>query len=367
MVVQSSDIPLALTFDDVLLQPAASSIHPTETQLATRITRNVQLDIPLVSAAMDRVTESRMAIALAKLGGIGVIHKNLSIKQQAAEVEKVKKKGLKVAAAVGAGDAGLERARALIDAGADVLAVDTAHGHAKAVLDSVENTKKLPNCPDVIGGNIATQAAAQALIDAGADGVKVGIGPGSICTTRVVAGVGVPQLTAIMEATEACHKAGVPLIGDGGLKLSGDIAKAIAAGADCVMAGSLLAGTDETPGESFVRDGRTYKEYRGMGSVAAMKQGSNDRYFQEHETSRKKLVPEGVEGRVLCKGPVADVAHQLMGGLKAAMGYTGCATLADMKTKARFVRITAGGLRESHVHDVTMTAPEPNYTGETGN
>jgi IMP dehydrogenase len=266
-----------------------------------------------------------------------------------------------VAAATGVGDAGLERAEALLDAGCDVIVVDTAHGHSRGVLTTIEEIKRLSNYSQVIAGNVATGEGARALIDAGADAVKVGIGPGSICTTRIVAGVGVPQLTAIMEAAEVCRERGVPVIGDGGIKFSGDIAKAIAAGADCVMIGSLLAGTDEAPGEVMLYQGRSYKSYRGMGSIGAMARGSADRYFQEEVSEQLKLVPEGVEGRVPYKGPVVNILHQLVGGLKAAMGYTGSANLQDMQTKTVFRRITGAGLRESHVHDIAVTQETPNY------
>ena len=268
---------------------------------------------------------------------------------------------LRVAAATGVGDAGLERAEALLDAGCDVIVVDTAHGHSRGVLTTIDEIKRLSNYSQVIAGNVATGEGARALIDAGADAVKVGIGPGSICTTRIVAGVGVPQLTAIMEAAEVCRERGVPVIGDGGIKFSGDIAKAVAAGADCVMIGSLLAGTDEAPGEVMLYQGRSYKSYRGMGSIGAMARGSADRYFQEEVSEQLKLVPEGVEGRVPYKGPVANILHQLVGGLKAAMGYTGSANLQEMQTKTVFRRITGAGLRESHVHDIAVTQETPNY------
>lgn len=478
----------ALTFDDVLLVPAHSSVLPHQTDTTTRFTRDVELRIPLVSAAMDTVTEARLAIAMAQQGGIGVIHKNLDAERQAEEVRQVKrfesgmvvnpititpektlaealalmerhgihgipvvskrsgklqgiltnrdvrfaddpktpvrelmtKRGLvtvretvsreeamrllhqhriekllvvndekhcvglitvkdiekskafpnackdaqgrlRVAAATGTGKDGLARAEALIDAGVDVIVVDTAHGHSQGVLDQVNAVKKISNSTQVIAGNIATAEGAKALIDAGADAVKIGIGPGSICTTRIVAGVGVPQLTAIMEASEVCHKAGVPAIADGGIKFSGDLAKAIAAGADCVMIGSLLAGTEESPGEVFLFQGRTYKSYRGMGSAGAMARGSADRYFQESVSETHKFVPEGVEGRVPYKGSVYGVVHQLIGGLRSSMGYTGCASIKEMQSKAEFRRITNAGLRESHVHDITVTKEAPNY------
>ena len=480
----------ALTFDDVLLKPAASSVLPNQTETRTRLTRTIELGIPLMSAAMDTVTEASMAIAMAQSGGIGVIHKNLTAEAQANEVRRVKKfesgmvvnpltihpdqtladalalmtthqisgipvvergngklvgiltnrdvrfateaglpvsalmtkerlvtvregasqdeakrllhqyriekllvvdeayrciglitvkdmekankfpgaskdeKGrLRTAAATGVGEDGLRRAQLLIDADVDVIVVDTAHGHSRGVLEAVTRVKKLSNYCQVMAGNVATAEGARALIDAGADAVKIGIGPGSICTTRMVAGVGVPQLTAIMEAAEACHAAGVPAIGDGGIKYSGDLAKAIAAGADCAMIGSLLAGTDEAPGEVILYQGRSYKSYRGMGSIGAMARGSADRYFQAEVESTLKLVPEGIEGRVPYKGSVSNILHQLVGGLKAAMGYTGNSTIKGMQTNRQFLRITGSGLRESHVHDVEIMREAPNYRG----
>jgi IMP dehydrogenase len=477
----------ALTFDDVLLKPAASAVLPNQTDTRTRLTRTIELGIPLMSAAMDTVTEAPMAIAMAQYGGIGVIHKNLDPEAQANEVRKVKKfesgmvvnpvtihpdqtlgdalalmerhnisgipvverggklagiltnrdvrfatdnatpvstlmtweklvtvhegvssdeakkllhqrriekllvvdadyrciglitvkdiekankfpgaskdeKGrLRAAAATGIGQDGVRRAEMLIEAGVDVIVVDTSHGHSKNVLEAVTRVKKLSNYCQVMAGNVATAEGAQALIDAGADAVKIGIGPGSICTTRMVAGVGVPQLTAILEASEVCRAAGVPAIGDGGIKYSGDLAKAIAAGADCAMIGSLLAGTDEAPGEVMLYQGRSYKSYRGMGSIGAMARGSADRYFQQEVESTLKLVPEGIEGRVPYKGPVGNIVHQLVGGLKAAMGYTGNATIKGMQTNRQFLRITGSGLRESHVHDVEISREAPNY------
>ncbi len=481
------EIREALTFDDVLLKPAASSVLPAEANTRTRLTRSIELGIPLLSAAMDTVTEAPLAIALAQAGGMGVVHRNLDIEAQAEEVRKVKrfesgmvvnpititpsdtledalalmqrhsisgipvvqKNGklvgiltnrdvrfasdpdqpvaelmtkdnlvtvpegtdretakrllhqnriekllvtdgdyrciglitvkdiekaqlhpdackdeqgrLRVAAATGTGDKGLSRAEALFDAGVDVLVIDTAHGHSEGVLKGVEQARRLSNYTQIVAGNVATADGAKALIDAGADAIKVGIGPGSICTTRIVAGVGVPQLTAVMSAAEAASKADVPVIADGGIKYSGDLAKAIAAGADCAMIGSLLAGTDEAPGDVVLYQGRSYKSYRGMGSIGAMARGSADRYFQQEVSDSLKLVPEGVEGRVPYKGPVATVIHQLVGGLKAAMGYTGCRTITDMQNGAEFFRITGAGLRESHVHDITVTRESPNY------
>jgi IMP dehydrogenase len=481
----------ALTFDDVLLTPRRSAILPNQADTRTRLTGRIELGIPLLSAAMDTVTEAALAIAMAQAGGLGVIHKNLTIAQQANEVRKVKKfeagmvvnpvtiepeatladalklmadykisgipvvengtgrlvgivtnrdvrfasdpnqpvrelmtkdnlvtvregvdmgeakrllhkrriekllvvdggfrcvglitvkdiekaknypnackdeKGrLRVGAAVGVGDAGVERAAALFDAEVDMIVVDTAHGHSEGVLKTVERVRKLSNYTQVIGGNVATGDGAKALIDAGADAVKVGIGPGSICTTRVVAGVGVPQLTAILDTAEVCRKEGIPVISDGGIKTSGDLAKALAAGADCAMIGSIFAGTDESPGEVYLYGGRSYKEYRGMGSLGAMARGSADRYFQAEVADTLKLVPEGIEGRVPYRGPVGTIIHQLVGGLRSALGYTGSASIAELQKNAKFLRITNAGLRESHVHDVAITREAPNYWTE---
>lgn len=478
----------AYTFEDVLLVPAASETLPNQAEIATRLTRTIQLGIPLMSAAMDTVTEAEMAIAMAQAGGIGVIHRNLTIEQQAAEIRKVKKfesgmvvdpltihpdqtladalalmeenriSGVPVvervshklagiltnrdvrfatdpavkvselmtreklitvregvshhdarkllhqhriekllvvdedyrciglitvkdmekaqkfpnatkdaygrlccAAATGSGEKGIARAKALFEAGVDIVVVDTAHGHSAGVLDTIRAVRRLSNAKEIIGGNVATAAGAKALIDAGVDAVKIGIGPGSICTTRIVAGVGVPQLTAIMDSAEECRKHNIPVIADGGIKYSGDLAKAIAAGADVVMVGSILAGTEESPGEVFLYEGRSYKSYRGMGSVGAMARGSADRYFQSEINDTQKLVPEGIEARVPYKGAVGHVMHQLTGGLRAAMGYTGCRTIAEMQQNCQFIQITAAGLRESHVHDVAITREAPNY------
>ncbi|TRZ55567.1 MAG: IMP dehydrogenase [Rhodocyclaceae bacterium] len=477
----------ALTFDDVLLIPAHSSILPRDVNLTTKLTRKIKLHLPLVSAAMDTVTESRLAIALAQEGGIGIIHKNLSAKAQAAEVAKVKrfesgvlkdpitippsmtvrevlaltrlhkisgvpvvegkrvvgivtnrdlrfetnldqpvmnimtprerlitvKEGtstedakalmhkhrlervlvingnfelrglvtvkdilksseypfackdelghLRVGAAIGVGEGTEERATFLAEAGVDVLVVDTAHGHSQGVLKRIEWVRKNFPLVEVIGGNIATASAAKALVDHGADGVKVGIGPGSICTTRIVAGVGVPQITAIDNVSRALAGSGVPMIADGGIRYSGDISKAIAAGANSVMLGGLFAGTEEAPGETVLFQGRSYKAYRGMGSLGAMKDGAADRYFQDSDANVEKLVPEGIEGRVPYKGPVIAVIHQLMGGLRSSMGYVGCDTIDEMRVKAEFVEITSAGIRESHVHDVQITKEAPNY------
>ena len=476
----------ALTFDDVLLVPAHSSIMPKDVELVTRVTRGIQLNIPLLSAAMDTVTESRLAIALAQEGGLGIIHKNMTAAEQAAQVNKVKKyesgvindpvtvspemsvrevlelrqqyhisgmpvtqgkelvglvtsrdvrfetnleqpvsaimtpkdklvtvpegstkddvlallhkhriervlvvndafelrgmitvkdiqkstdypnackdehERLRVGAAVGTGEGTEERVEALVNAGVDVVVVDTAHGHSQAVLDRVAWVKKHYDV-QVIGGNIATGAAAKALVDAGADGVKVGIGPGSICTTRIVAGVGVPQISAISNVAKALEGTDVPLIADGGIRYSGDMAKAIAAGGYCIMVGSMLAGTEEAPGEVILYQGRSYKSYRGMGSLGAMKKGSSDRYFQDSAEGTDKLVPEGIEGRVAYKGPMSAIVHQMLGGLRSSMGYVGCASIEEMRTKPEFVRISGAGMQESHVHDVTITKEAPNY------
>ncbi len=487
------DIREALTFDDVLLKPAASDVLPGQVDTRSRLTRTISLGIPLISAAMDTVTEARLAIAIAQAGGMGVLHKNMTPDAQAEEVRQVKKfesgmvvnpvtigpdqtladayalmerhkisgipvvaepldehgRGklvgiltnrdvrfadnpntpvsalmthenlitvndnvdqneakrllhqhriekllvvdseyrcvglitvkdiekaklhpnackdeqgrLRVAAASGVGDAGFERTLALIDAGADCIVIDTAHGHSAGVMSAVERVKKHSNHVQVVAGNVATAEAVKALIGAGADSIKVGIGPGSICTTRIVAGVGVPQLTAIMDSVEEARKSDTPVIADGGIKYSGDFAKAIAAGADCAMIGSLFGGTEESPGEVFLYQGRSYKSYRGMGSVGAMARGSADRYFQQDIKDSLKLVPEGIEGRVPYKGPVSSVIHQLVGGMRAAMGYTGSATLKEFQTRAEFIKITAASLRESHPHDVDITREAPNY------
>lgn len=476
----------ALTFDDVLLVPAHSVILPKDVDLVTRVTRDIALNIPLLSAAMDTVTESRLAIALAQEGGLGIIHKNMTASEQAAEVIRVKKyesgvindpvtvspdmsvrevlelrqqyhisgmpvtrgknlvglvtsrdvrfetnleqpvsaimtpkeklvtvpegstkadvlallhkhriervlvvndafelrgmitvkdiqkstdfpnackdehERLRVGAAVGTGEGTEERVEKLVAAGVDVIVVDTAHGHSQAVLDRVTWVKKHYDV-QVIGGNIATAAAAKALVEAGADGVKVGIGPGSICTTRIVAGVGVPQISAIANVARALEGTGVPLIADGGIRYSGDMAKAIAAGGYCIMVGSMLAGTEEAPGEVILYQGRSYKSYRGMGSLGAMKQGSSDRYFQDNSEGSDKLVPEGIEGRVAYKGPMNAIVHQMLGGLRSSMGYVGCRNIEEMRSKPEFVRISGAGMQESHVHDVTITKEAPNY------
>lgn len=357
---------LGLTYDDVLLLPDASDVIPSEVDTSARLTRNISLRIPLVSSPMDTVTESEMAIAMAKAGGIGIIHRNLPVDEQVTHVKLVKGVGL-AGAAVGVGDDGFARAKALIAAGVDVVVVDTAHGHHRGVLEAIARIKKYSPSTEIIGGNVATRAGAQALINAGADAVKVGVGPGSICTTRVVTGVGVPQITAIMEASKACGKAGIPLIADGGLQYSGDIVKALVAGADTVMLGSLLAGCDESPGELVEIDGRKYKAYRGMGSLSAMqtrggkKSYSKDRYMQDDVLSEDKLVPEGIEGKVAYRGPLAQVAHQLIGGLRLGMGYAGAPDIAYLRREGRLIQITSAGLQESHPHDVLDIASAPNY------
>ena len=361
---------LGLTYDDVLLLPGPSEVVPSEVETGTWLPRKIKLQIPLVSSAMDTVTESQMAIALSKAGGIGIIHRNLSIDDQVTHVKLAKNVGL-VGAAVGVGEDGFKRAQAIIDAGVDVVVVDTAHGHHRAVLEAIERVKKFAPDTQVIGGNIATRSGAQALINAGADGVKVGVGPGSICTTRVVAGVGVPQITAIMEANKACSKAGVPLIADGGLQYSGDIVKAIVAGANTVMLGSLFAGCDESPSELVEIDGVKFKVYRGMGSLGAMqsrgeqKSYSKDRYMQDDVLSEDKLVPEGIEGKIKYRGPVSSVIHQLVGGLRSGMGYAGAPDIENLRREGQLIQITAAGLKESHPHDVADIKEAPNYVNNS--
>ncbi len=359
----------ALTFDDVLLVPAQSDVLPHAAVLATQLTRSLRLPAPLVAAAMDTVSEAAMAIALGRLGAAAVVHKNWSVAEQAAAIATVKAGPLCEGAAVGldgrllalgavgVGADAVERATALVTAGVDALVVDTAHGHSRGVIEFVCRLREVFADVEIIAGNVATAAATRALIEAGADAVKVGVGPGSICTTRIVAGIGVPQLTAVLDCAEAARPHGVPIIADGGVRFSGDIVKALAAGASSVMLGSLFAGCDESPGELVHKGGRAFKRYRGMGSVGAMQRGSKDRYFQGNVRDPGKLVAEGVAGAVPCKGPVAEVVHQLLGGLRAGMGYTGSATVADL-WRAQFVRITGAGLTESHVHDLALVGDE---------
>lgn len=354
--------PEALTFDDVLLVPQKSAVLPRDVTLRTRLTKKMWLDIPMLSSPMDTVTESAMAIAMGKEGGLGIIHKNLNGEEQVAAVKAVKQAGYQVGAAVSVGEKAIQRAKELVAAKVDVLIVDSAHGHSKGVLDMVKFLKKTYPTVQVIGGNIATAAAPRDLIKAGADAVKVGIGPGSICTTRVVAGVGVPQLTAIMDCAAVAQKAGVPIIADGGIRYSGDIVKALAAGANAVMMGGALAGTDEAPGEIIEMNGVKMKVYRGMGSLEAMQRGSKDRYLQESVTEAKKLVPEGIVGRIKYKGPVEQVVYQLLGGLRSGMGYSGAETITELHKRARFVRITNAGIQESHPHTLSYIVDAPNYS-----
>lgn len=365
------------TFDDLLLVPAYSQVVPAKVVLTTQLTSKIVLKIPVVSAAMDTVTEDRMAIALAKAGGLGFIHKNLSVQQQAQMVRNVKEAALDlqqdaavdangrllVGAAVGVGEKNIERVKALVEAGVDIIAVDSAHGHSIGVIETVKTIHDLYPHLDLVGGNIVTAEAAIALIEAGANVVKVGVGPGSICTTRVVAGVGVPQLTAVNDVYQVAKERKVGVIADGGIKFSGDVVKALAAGADVVMMGGLLAGCEETPGEVLDVYGKKVKTYVGMGSLSAMQRGSSDRYFQGGQTELKKLVPEGIEATVPYKGPIADVLYQMMGGLRSGMGYCGCETVESLKVNARFVKITNAGLKESHPHDVDNVKEAPNYRG----
>lgn len=356
------DFPLALTFDDVLLIPQKSEVLPRDVTLRTQLTKKLYLEIPMLSSPMDTVTESAMAIAMGKEGGLGIIHKNLDEAQQVAEVKQVKQAGFMAGAAVSVGDKAIRRAEALVAARVDVLVVDSAHGHSKGVLDMVKYLKKTYPHIEVVGGNVATPAATRDLIKAGADAVKVGIGPGSICTTRIVAGIGVPQLTAIMNCYPVAKKAGVPIIADGGVRYSGDIVKALAAGANAVMMGGALAGTDEAPGEVIEENGVKMKAYRGMGSLEAMQHGSKDRYLQESVTEAKKLVPEGIVGKIKYKGSVDQVVYQLLGGLRAGMGYCGVSTIDELHDRAQFVRITNAGIRESHPHSLAYISDAPNYT-----
>ncbi len=359
----------ALTFDDVLMVPRYSEILPADAQLAVRVSRNIAVKIPLLSAPMDTVTESGLAIELARLGGIGIIHRNLSIQEQALEVKRVKRAGTPnkpflVGAAIGTGSDSLERARELAKAKADLIVVDTAHGHSKGVIEMVAALKgdKAFDGIDIIAGNIATAEAARLLIKAGADAIKVGMGPGSICTTRIVAGIGVPQITAIMEVVKGRGKSkDIPIIADGGIRYSGDIVKALGAGADAVMLGSLFAGTKEAPGDMIEVDGQKYKAYRGMGSLGAMGGGSADRYGQGKEREKSKLVPEGIEGIIPYRGKLSLVVHQLVGGIRSGMGYLGAANIKELHQKAEFIKVTSAGRRESHPHNIQITKEAANY------
>lgn len=348
-----------LTFDDVLILPGYSEVLPRDVDIQVQLTPNICLQIPLISAGMDTVTEAAMARAIAQEGGLGIIHKNMSIEAQAAQVASVKAEGLLVGAAVGVTQDVLERVGTLVEAGVDIITVDTAHGHSKGVLDTVRKIKAAFPALALIAGNVATGEGTLALIEAGADVVKVGIGPGSICTTRVVTGIGVPQITAVMECGRVARERGVPIIADGGIRLSGDITKALAVGANAVMLGSLFAGTNESPGQVIRVNGKDYKSYRGMGSLGAMDSGSADRYFQSES---KKFVPEGIEGTVLYKGALKDVVYQLIGGLRSGMGYVGAANLAELFEKAKLVKITQASLVENHPHDIEMIKAAPNYT-----
>ena len=351
----------ALTFDDVLMLPRYSNVLPSETNISLNLTNKIILKAPFFSSAMDTVTESRMAIAIAKAGGLGVIHRNLKIKKQSQEIRIVKKKKLLVGAAIGTNKEDLERARALITNGVDLIVIDTAHGHSEKVLKTLSKLKKISNNIPICVGNIATGEAAKKLYNSGADIIKVGIGPGSICTTRMVAGIGVPQISAIMEVKKVLKKTKIKIISDGGIKFSGDIAKALAAGADAIMMGSIFAGTDESPGKKFKVNGKMYKQYRGMGSIGAMSSGSANRYFQKNFKDKSKFVPEGVEGRVEYKGCISNIIYQLQGGLRSSMGYIGAKKLSEISKKAKFVKITKAGFYESMVHSVEMTQKTINY------
>jgi len=351
----------ALTFDDVLMLPRFSSILPSNTDIRLKLTNNIELKVPFLSSAMDTVTESNMAIAMAQEGGIGVIHRNLNIQKQSSEVKKVKNKKLLVGAAVGTNKEDFERAKALIDSGVDLIVIDTAHGHSEKVLKTLSKLKKIKSKIPLCVGNIATGEAAKKLFNSGADIIKVGIGPGSICTTRMVAGIGVPQISAIMDVKKALNKKNIKIISDGGIKFSGDIAKALAAGADAIMMGSIFAGTDESPGKKFKSGGKTFKQYRGMGSIGAMSAGSANRYFQSNFKDKSKFVPEGVEGRVEYKGKVSKIIYQLQGGLRSSMGYIGAKSLKEINKKAKFVKITKAGFYESMVHSVEVTQKSMNY------
>ena len=351
----------ALTFDDVLLLPKYSKVLPAKTNISLRLTNKISLKVPFLTSAMDTVTESKMAIAIAKEGGIGIIHRNLDIKKQSIEVKKVKNKELFVGAAIGTNQEDLERARSLLFNGVDLIVIDTAHGHSEKVLKTLSKIKSITNKIPICVGNIATGEAAKKLYNSGADIIKVGIGPGSICTTRMVAGIGVPQITAIMEVKKALNRKNVKIISDGGIKFSGDIAKALAAGADAIMMGSIFAGTDESPGKKFKFKGKIYKNYRGMGSIGAMSAGSANRYFQKNFKDKSKFVPEGVEGRVEYKGKVSKIIYQLQGGLRSSMGYIGAKNLKEINKRAKFIKITKAGFYESMVHSVEMTQKTINY------
>ena len=351
----------SLTFDDVLLLPRYSDILPSETDISIDLTKRIFLKAPFLSSAMDTVTESKMAIAMAQAGGIGIVHRNLNIKNQIKEIFKVKKKKLVVGAAVGTNKEDLLRAKMLIDNGCDLIVIDTAHGHTKKVLNLLSNLKKINKKIPLCVGNVATGEAAKKLYDSGADIIKVGIGPGSICTTRMVAGIGVPQISAIMEVKRALKNKKIKIISDGGIKFSGDIVKAIAAGADAIMMGSIFAGTDESPGKKFKIKGKIYKSYRGMGSIGAMSSGSANRYFQKNFKDKSKFVPEGVEGRVAYKGNVSKIIYQLKGGLRSSMGYIGAKNLKEISKNAKFIKITKAGFYESMVHSVEMTQKTYNY------
>ncbi len=344
----------ALTFDDVLLQPRFSSVLPKETNISTYLTKKIILKVPFLSSAMDTVTESNMAIAMSKNGGLGIIHRNMAIKKQVDEIIKVKKKNLIVGAAIGTNKDDLVRAKLLFDQGIDLIVIDTAHGHSKKVIDTLKNIKKINQKIPVCVGNIATAEAAKLLYNEGADILKVGIGPGSICTTRMIAGIGVPQITAILNVKNALKKKNIKIISDGGIKFSGDAVKALAAGADAIMMGSIFAGTDESPGKKFKIKNRFYKIYRGMGSIGAMSSGSANRYFQDYNKDKSKFVPEGVEGRVPYKGSVSDIIYQLQGGLRSSMGYIGAKKIKELNKKAKFIKITKAGFYESMVHSVEV-------------
>ena len=351
----------ALTFDDVLLLPKYSNVLPSKTNIFLQLTKNISLKVPFLSSAMDTVTESKMAIAMAKEGGLGVIHRNLNIKNQSLEVKKVKNNKLFVGAAIGTNEEDIDRAKSLITNGVDLIVIDTAHGHSEKVLRILTKIKKIVKTIPICVGNIATGEAAKKLYNSGADIIKVGIGPGSICTTRMVAGVGVPQISAIMEVKKALNKKNIKIISDGGIKFSGDIAKALAAGADAIMMGSIFAGTDESPGKKFKLKGKIYKEYRGMGSIGAMSAGSANRYFQKNFKDKAKFVPEGVEGRVEYKGKISKIIYQLQGGLRSSMGYIGARNLKEINKKAKFIKITKAGFYESMVHSVEITQNRINY------